>query len=85
VAERNGWKIVREFIDQGISGAKGWNQRPQFSALCRAATKREVNVIMAWSLDRLGRSLQHLVLFLNEIRAKGVDTATPGVKALFQM
>ena len=85
VAENNGWKIVREFIDQGISGAKGRNQRRQLNALCLAPTRRELDVIMAWSLDRLGRSLQHLVEFLNEIRAKGVDTATPAGKALFQM
>lgn len=94
VAERNGWEILQEFIDQGISGAKGRNQRPQFNALCLAATRREFDVIMAWSVDRLGRSLQHLVEFLNEIHAKGVDlylhqqgvdTGTPAGKALFQM
>jgi DNA invertase Pin-like site-specific DNA recombinase len=49
---------------------------------------------MSWSVDRLGRSLQHLVTFLGEIHAKGVDlylhqqgvdTSTPAGKALFQM
>ena len=49
---------------------------------------------MAWSVDRLGRSLQDLVAFLNELQAsgvdlyldrQGVDTTTPGGKALFQM
>jgi DNA invertase Pin-like site-specific DNA recombinase len=94
VAERNGWQIVGEFIDQGISGAKGRQVRPQFDALLKASVRRDFDLIMAWSVDRLGRSLQDLVGFLNEIHAKkvdlylnqqGVDTTTPAGKALFQM
>ncbi len=94
VAKRQGWKVVGEFIDRGVSGAKGRAQRPQFDKLCQAATRREIDLIMSWSVDRLGRSLQHLVTFLGEIHAKGVDlylhqqgvdTSTPAGKALFQM
>ncbi len=94
VAERAGWEVVEEFVDRGISGAKGRDQRPAFDRLCKAATKREIDVVMAWSVDRLGRSLQDLVAFLNELQAsgvdlyldrQGVDTTTPGGKALFQM
>ena len=59
-----------------------------------AATRREIDVVMAWSVDRLGRSLQDLVAFLSELQAskvdlyldrQGIDTTTPGGKALFQM
>ncbi len=94
VAKRQGWKVVAEFMDRGVSGAKGRAQRPQFDKLCQAATRREIDLIMSWSVDRLGRSLQHLVTFLGEIHAKGVDlylhqqgvdTSTPAGKALFQM
>ncbi len=94
VAKRQGWKVVAEFMDRGVSGAKGQAQRPQFDKLCKAATRREIDLIMSWSVDRLGRSLQHLVTFLGEIHAKGVDlylhqqgvdTSTPAGKALFQM
>ncbi len=94
VAKRQRWKVVGEFIDRGVSGAKGRAQRPQFDKLCQAATRREIDLIMSWSVDRLGRSLQHLVTFLAEIHAKGVDlylhqqgvdTSTPAGKALFQM
>ena len=94
VAERMGWEIAAEYVDQGISGAKGRDQRPQFDAMLKAATKREVDVIASWSVDRLGRSLQHLVEFLDEIHGKrvdlylhqqGIDTTTAGGKALFQM
>jgi len=94
VARRMGWHLDGEYIDRGISGAKGRDKRPAFDRLCTAATRREFDVVMAWSVDRLGRSLQHLVGFLGEIHAKGIDlylhqqgidTTTPAGKALFQM
>lgn len=94
VAERNGWQIVHEFIDQGISGAKGREQRPAFDALWKGAVRREFDVVMVWAVDRLGRSLPNLVNFLSEIHAKkvdlfifqqGIDTTTPAGKALFGM
>ncbi len=93
-AERHGWQVVGEFIDHGISGAKGRDQRPQLDALLKAASRREFDVVAAWSVDRLGRSLQHLVVILAEFQGKGIDlylhqqqldTATPSGKALFQM
>jgi DNA invertase Pin-like site-specific DNA recombinase len=86
--------LVKVYKDHGISGAKGRNGRPAFNALCRDATKRQFDVIMAWSVDRLGRSLQDLVAFLSEIHAlridlylhqQGLDTTTPAGKAMFQM
>ncbi len=94
VAKRAGWKVAVEFVDEGVSGAKGRDQRPQFDNLCKAVTRREVDVVMSWSVDRLGRSLQHLVTFLGELNGvgvdlylhqQGVDTTTPAGKALFQM
>ncbi|MFY4258854.1 recombinase family protein [Achromobacter xylosoxidans] len=93
-AARHGWDVVAEFVDHAVSGAKGRDQRPHFDKLLRAAARREFDVVAAWSVDRLGRSLQHLVAFLGEIQAKGVDlylhqqgidTTTPAGKALFQM
>jgi DNA invertase Pin-like site-specific DNA recombinase len=94
VAERMGCDIVKVYRDHGISGAKCRDKRPAFGALCRDATKRQFDVIMAWSVDRLGRSLQDLVGFLSEIHAlridlylhqQGLDTTTPSGKAMFQM
>ena len=93
-AARAGWTITATFEDQGISGTKGRDQRPGFDQLHRAITRREVDVVMAWSVDRLGRSLQDLIGFLNELRAvgcdlylhqQGIDTTTPAGRALFQM
>src|SRR5215471_16932760 len=94
IAGRMGCDVVKVYKDHGISGAKGRDKRPQFDALCRAATRREFEVVMAWSVDRLGRSLQDLVTFLSELHAlgidlflhqQGLDTTTPAGKAMFQM
>jgi DNA invertase Pin-like site-specific DNA recombinase len=93
-ADRHGWAIAQVFKDEGISGAKGRDKRPAFNLLCKAVARREFDLVAAWSVDRLGRSLQDLVAFLGEIRAAGVDlylhqqgldTSTPAGKALFQM
>jgi DNA invertase Pin-like site-specific DNA recombinase len=93
-AERAGWEVTKIYKDHGISGAKGRDKRPAFNALCRDATKRQFDVVMAWSVDRLGRSLQDLIGFLSELHAlkvdlflhqQGLDTTTPAGKALFQM
>ena len=73
IANRTGREIVKVYKDHGISGAKGRDKRPGFDALHRAATKREFDVVMAWSVDRLGRSLQDLVGFLGELHALGID------------
>lgn len=94
VAERNGWEIVAEFTDHGISGAKGRDQRPGYDALMKAVARREIDLVATWAVDRLGRSLQNLVTFLTEINAKGVDlylhqqaldTSTPSGRAMFGM
>src|SRR3954454_23123324 len=94
VAGRMGWEIVKVYKDHGISGAKARDKRPAFDALCRDATKRQFDMVMAWSVDRLGRSLQDLVGFLSELHAlridlflhqQGLDTTTPAGKAMFQM
>jgi len=62
--------------------------------LCKDATRRQFDVVMSWSVDRLGRSLQDLVSFLSELHAvgvdlylhqQGIDTTTPAGKAMFQM
>jgi DNA invertase Pin-like site-specific DNA recombinase len=73
IASRSGMDSVKVYKDLGISGAKGRDKRPGFDALCRDAAKRQFDVVIAWSVDRLGRSLQDLVGFLSEIHALGID------------
>ena len=94
IAARMGCEIVKVYKDHGISGAKERDQRPAFDALCRDATKRQFDMVMAWSVDRLGRSLKDLVAFLSELHAlhidlflrqQRLDTRTAAGKAMFQM
>src|SRR5262249_37427548 len=69
VAGRAGWEVVETYVDHAISGSKGRDQRPSFDRLHNDAAARRFDLVMAWSVDRLGRSLQHLVGFLGELRA----------------
>jgi DNA invertase Pin-like site-specific DNA recombinase len=94
VAQRSGWEIVHIFADEGISGAKGRDKRPGYDCLLKAIGRREVQLVAAWSVDRLGRSLVDLVAFLGDIQAQGcdlylhqqaIDTSTPSGRMLFQM
>ena len=91
---RHGWSIVAEYVDHGISGAKGRKDRPRFDALLHAVARKEFDMVAAWSVDRLGRSLQDLVTFLSDMQSKKVDlylhqqaldTSTPSGKAMFGM
>ena len=94
VAERHGWTVVAVYRDQGISGAKGRDKRPGLDKLLQAVARKEFDMVAAWSVDRLGRSLIDLVGILQEFHAKhvdlylhqqGIDTTTPSGKAMFQM
>ena len=94
VAERHGWHVVATYEDAGVSGAKGRDKRPGFDRLMMAVALREIDMVAAWSVDRLGRSLTDLLSFLTDLHAKGVDlflhqqgldTSAPSGRAMFQM
>jgi DNA invertase Pin-like site-specific DNA recombinase len=94
VAERSGWRIVGIYEDAGVSGSKGRDKRPGFDRLLKDATRRQFDLVAAWSVDRLGRSLQDLVATLGELHTlkidlylhqQSIDTTTPAGKAMFQM
>jgi DNA invertase Pin-like site-specific DNA recombinase len=94
IAERRGWQVVEVYSDHGISGAKDRAQRPGFAKLCQDATRRRFDVVMAWSIDRIGRSVHQVSGFMVEMEALGVqqyyeqqaiDTSTPAGKAMLQM
>ena len=93
-ADRAGHEIVTVYDDNGVSGAKGREYRKEFDKLPKAAVRREFDLVAAWSVDRLGRSLKDLIGFLEELHGAGVDlylhqqaidTTTPSGRALFQM
>lgn len=94
IATRLNWDVVAILSDEGISGTKGRDKRPAYDKLMNMVSRREIDMIACWSVDRLGRSLQHLVSFLSEINDRNVDlylhqqnidTSTPSGKAMFGM
>lgn len=93
-AARLGWTVVAIHRDEGVSGTKGRNQRPGLDALMKGVARGQYDVVAAWSVDRLGRSLSDLVALLGELQARGVDlflhqqaldTGTPSGRMLFQL
>jgi DNA invertase Pin-like site-specific DNA recombinase len=94
VAQHRDWLIVQTYEDQGISGAKGREQRPAFDTMLTDAVRRRFDVLMVWSIDRLGRSVLHVANALAELDAAGValysdqqaiDSTTPTGRAMIQM
>jgi DNA invertase Pin-like site-specific DNA recombinase len=94
VAARRGWDIAEVYLDNGISGAKGRDQRPGFDRMLKDASQRKFDVVMAWAIDRMGRSLRDLIEVIEHLEATGVDlyldqqnidTTTPAGKLLFQV
>ncbi|HET7880949.1 MAG TPA: recombinase family protein [Acetobacteraceae bacterium] len=73
VAEQRGWTVVGIYEDAGISGAKGLDKRPGLDDLLTDATRARFNVVMAWAMDRLGRSLVDLLNTLNTLEEARVD------------
>ena len=94
IASQRNWNVVEVYEDAGISGAQGRDKRPALDAMLKDATRGRFDIVAAWSVDRLGRSLQDLVGLLSELHAlrihlylhrQALDTTTPSGLALFQM
>ena len=94
IAERRGWMVIQEYRDAGISGAKGREARPGLDEMLKDAQRRRFDVVMAWAIDRLGRSLIDLLGTIQALEACGVDlyldqqaidTTTPAGRLMFQI
>ena len=94
IAERRGWNVVDVYTDEGISGAKGRDKRPAFDRLLKDASRDKINLVAAWALDRIGRSLPHVVETLETLKAsktalylhqQQIDGTTPAGQALLGM
>ena len=94
IAERRGWEVVHEYHDAGISGAKSREARPGLDEMLKDAQRRRFDVVMAWAIDRLGRSLIDLLGTIQALEACGVDlyldqqsidTTTPAGRLMFQI
>jgi len=90
-ATARGWTIT-EYVDHGQSGAK--ERRPALDALLAAVRARRVDLVACVKLDRLARSVHHLVALVREFEVLGVDlvvldqaidTTTPAGRLLFHV
>ena len=93
-AERRGWEVVAVYTDAGISGTRGRAERPGLDDMLNAAIRGGFDVVMGWSIDRLGRSLVDLLGTIQHLEACGVDlyldqqsidTTTPTGRLMFQI
>ena len=91
-ALRRGLNVVEEYVDHGVSGAKG--SRPALNRLMADAKQRRFDVVACWKLDRFGRSVAHVVVALAELEALGItfvslkdnlDLSTPSGRFMFQI
>ncbi len=94
IAERRGWQVVEVYKDADISGSKGRDQRPGLDAMLKDASRRKFDIVMAWAIDRLGRSLIDLLGTIQHLEAchvdlyldqQNLDTTTPMGKLLFHV
>ena len=94
VCEQRGWQVIQMYADNGVSGAKSRNQRPGLDAMLKDAARGRFDVVLAWALDRLGRSLIDLLDTLGELDAasvalvlhqQAIDTTTPAGRMFFQV
>ena len=94
IAERRGWEVVHEYHDTGISGTKSREARPGLDEMLKDAQRRRFDIVMAWAIDRLGRSLIDLLGTIQTLEACGVDlyldqqaidTTTPAGRLMFQI
>ncbi|XDZ69137.1 recombinase family protein [Alphaproteobacteria bacterium LSUCC0226] len=94
VAIAKGWKVIATFKDEGVSGAFGREVRAQYDLMLKQGVQAKFDVVLAWDVSRLSRSLVDLVTTLDELHACGIDlylhqqaidTTTPAGKAMFQI
>ena len=94
IAERRGWEVVKEYHDAGISDSKGREARPGLDEMLKGAQRRRFDVVMAWAIDRLGRSLIDLLETIQTLEAcsvdlyldqQAIDTTTPAGRLMFQV
>jgi DNA invertase Pin-like site-specific DNA recombinase len=94
VAEARGWRVVEIYQDAGISGAKGRKDRPGLDGLLKDASRGRFDIVMAWAIDRIGRSLVDLLSTIQTLEAcqvdlyldqQAIDTTTPTGKLMYQV
>ena len=88
-----GWEIVKEYSDEGLSGTLSREKRPALNSLIKDAYRKRFDSVVCWDVSRIGRSMKELVLFLSDMKDKGVgicsvrqgfDTSTTMGEIMFQ-
>jgi len=69
--QRNNYQIKEKYLDNGISGAT--DNRPAFNKMLEDMRSGKINCVMVYKLDRIGRSLQHLLNLFEEFKNEGVE------------
>jgi DNA invertase Pin-like site-specific DNA recombinase len=93
VCERNDWSVVEEY-NETVSGTKGVNDRKELERMLKDASRKKFDKVVIWSVDRLGRSMKHLVSVLSQLKdldvdiysyKQGIDTSTTMGSSFFHM
>ena len=87
------WEITKEYADEGLSGTLSREKRPALNALIKDAYRKRFDSVICWDISRIGRSMKELILFLSDMKDKGVgicsvrqgfDTSTSMGEIMFQ-
>jgi len=93
ICERNDWSVVEEY-NETVSGTKGVSDRSELNRMLQDASRKKFEKVVIWSVDRLGRSMKHLVMVLSQLKdldvdiysyKQGIDTSTTMGSSFFHM
>ena len=88
-----GWEIVKEYTDKGLSGTLSRDKRPALNSLIKDAYRKRFDSVVCWDISRIGRSMKELILFLSDMKDRGIgicsvrqgfDTSTSMGEIMFQ-
>jgi DNA invertase Pin-like site-specific DNA recombinase len=88
-----GWEIVKEYIDEGLSGTLSRDKRPAFNEMIKDGYRKKFDSVVCWDISRLGRSMKNLIMFLSDMKDRdigicsvrqGFDTSTSMGSIMYQ-
>ena len=88
-----GWEIVKEYVDEGLSGTLSREKRPSFNAMIKDGFRKKFDTVVCWDISRIGRSMKELIMFLSDMKDRdigicsvrqGFDTSTSMGEIMFQ-
>lgn len=94
MATAKGWGRACVFVDEGVSGTRGVDDRPGLAAMLDAIDAGEVDAVIVYALDRLARSTRLVLEYVDRLAAKGaaivsckesLDTGTPAGQFVLTM